>query len=89
MKLDETQFSPLIKTDYTVEINKILTGDLKDTKTIIVTMTGGTVKGETIMIRGYPHLEVDSTSILFLKEIESGPYLISGGARAQRYTCVC
>lgn len=78
LELDEPQFSPLLKTDFIVEIERVILGETKDLSITIV-MTGGTIDDETTIIRGYPLLEIGEESIFFLKQTDTGRYIISGG----------
>ncbi len=79
LELDEPQFSPLIKTDFIVEIEQVILGDAKELSSLTIVMTGGIVDGETTIIRGYPLLTVGEQSIFFLKETDSGRCIVSGG----------
>lgn len=77
--LDEPQFAPLPMTDFTVKIEQVILGDTEGLTSITVEMTGGTLEDETWVIRGNPLMKVSNRNVLFLRRVEKGRYILSGG----------
>lgn len=71
----------LIFTDYAINVKQVVLGATKG-KTIIITQTGGTLSGETRVIRDDPLLEKNCDMVLFLKSYE-GKYFILGGPQGR------
>lgn len=74
--------TPMVFTDYKIEVAQVIKGDIKE-KEVIVRQTGGTYYGVRQEISDDPLMQKGTTMILFLKEFDYNQYYITGGPQGR------
>lgn len=79
---DGKEIPGIVRTEYSVKVDKLYKGDTDEGKTIAVVLTGGTIDGQKYEIEGIPQLVKGEEMLMYLSKGEDGKYYPMSGSTA-------
>lgn len=70
----------LVRTEFSVRVDRILKGGIQERQAVVVVLTGGTVEGERYEAEGMQWLLKDEVALMYLSKAEDGKYYPMAGS---------